>query len=70
MFQKLRNTTSKNKRVSTFDEKEVFGVSKIRNASLKENGVTPGFKAKTKCSSYVCPGTICHTNDQNHNISE
>jgi hypothetical protein len=32
--------------------------------------VTPGFKAKTRCSSYVCLGTICHTYDQNYSISE
>jgi hypothetical protein len=24
-------------------------------------GVTPSFKIKTECSSYVCPGIICHT---------
>jgi hypothetical protein len=27
--------------------------------------VTPGFKAKTRCSSYVYPGASCHTYDQN-----
>jgi hypothetical protein len=27
--------------------------------------VTPGFKAKTRCSSYVCPGSSCHTYGQN-----
>jgi hypothetical protein len=26
--------------------------------------VTPGFKAKTRCSSYVCPGSSCHTYGQ------
>jgi hypothetical protein len=30
-------------------------------------GVTPGFKAKTRCSLYVCPGSSCHTYDQNVN---
>jgi hypothetical protein len=29
--------------------------------------VTPGFKAKTRCSSYVCPGSSCHTYGQNVN---
>jgi hypothetical protein len=24
-------------------------------------GVRPGFEAKTRCSSYVCPGSSCHT---------
>jgi hypothetical protein len=28
-------------------------------------GVTPGFKAKTRCSSYVCSGSSCHTYGQN-----
>jgi hypothetical protein len=27
--------------------------------------VTPSFKAKTRCSSYVCPGSSCHTYGQN-----
>jgi hypothetical protein len=27
--------------------------------------VTPGFKAKTRCSSYVCPESSCHTYGQN-----
>jgi hypothetical protein len=27
--------------------------------------VTPGFKAKTRCSSHVCSGSSCHTYDQN-----
>jgi hypothetical protein len=30
--------------------------------------VTPGFKAKTRCSSYVCPGSSCHTYGQSVNI--
>jgi hypothetical protein len=30
--------------------------------------VTPGFNAKTRCSSYVCPGSSCHTYDQNVSI--
>jgi hypothetical protein len=29
--------------------------------------VTPSFKAKTRCSSYVCPGSSCHTYGQNLN---
>jgi hypothetical protein len=29
--------------------------------------VTPGFKAKTRCSSYVCLESSCHTYDQNVN---
>jgi hypothetical protein len=29
--------------------------------------VTPSFKIKTRCSSYVCPGSSCHTYDQNVN---
>jgi hypothetical protein len=29
------------------------------------DGVTPGFKAKTRCSSYVCLGSSCHTYGQN-----
>jgi hypothetical protein len=27
--------------------------------------VTSSFKAKTRCLSYVCPGSSCHTYDQN-----
>jgi hypothetical protein len=27
--------------------------------------VTPSFNAKTRCSSYVCPGSNCHTYGQN-----
>jgi hypothetical protein len=27
--------------------------------------VTPSFKANTRCSSYVCPGSSCHTYCQN-----
>jgi hypothetical protein len=30
--------------------------------------VIPGFKAKTICLSYVCPGSSCHTYGQNMNI--
>jgi hypothetical protein len=29
---------------------------------------TPGFKAKTRCSSYVCRWSSCHTNGQNVSI--
>jgi hypothetical protein len=29
--------------------------------------VTPSFQANTRCSSYVCPGSICHTYGQNVN---
>jgi hypothetical protein len=28
----------------------------------------PVFKAKTRCSSYVCPGPSCHTYGQNVSI--
>jgi hypothetical protein len=31
-------------------------------------GVTLSFKAKTRCSSYVCVGSSCHTYGQNVNI--
>jgi hypothetical protein len=30
-------------------------------------GVTPDFNAKIRCSSYVCPGSSCHTYGQNVN---
>jgi hypothetical protein len=30
--------------------------------------VTPSFKAKTRCSSYVCSGSSCHTHGQSVNI--
>jgi hypothetical protein len=33
----------------------------LRSTQIWYHSVTPGFKAKTKCSSYVCLGTICHT---------
>jgi hypothetical protein len=29
------------------------------------SAVTASFKAKTRCSSYVCPGSSCHTYGQN-----
>jgi hypothetical protein len=29
--------------------------------------VTPSVKAKTTCSSYVCPGSSCHTYGRNVN---
>jgi hypothetical protein len=29
---------------------------------------TPDFKIETRCSSYVCPGSSCHTYGQNGNI--
>jgi hypothetical protein len=32
--------------------------------------VTPGFEAKTRCSSYVCPGSSCHTYGQNVNTEK
>jgi hypothetical protein len=32
--------------------------------------VTPGFKIKTRCSSYVCPGSSYHTYDQNVNTEK
>jgi hypothetical protein len=34
----------------------------------KRPSVTPGFKIKARCSSYVCPGSSCHTYGQNVNI--
>jgi hypothetical protein len=33
-----------------------------------ELSVTPGFKTKTRCSSYVCPRSSCHTYGQNVSI--
>jgi hypothetical protein len=35
--------------------------------SCRGEPITPGFKAKTRCSSYVCPGSSCHIYDQNVN---
>jgi hypothetical protein len=32
---------------------------------MEEADVTPDFKIKTRCSSYVCPGLIYHTYGQN-----
>jgi hypothetical protein len=32
--------------------------------------VTPDFMAKTRCSLFVCLGTIYHTYSQNYSISE
>jgi hypothetical protein len=32
--------------------------------------VTPGSKAKTRYSSYICPGIICHAYNQNYSITE
>jgi hypothetical protein len=29
--------------------------------------VTPSFKIKTRCPSYVCPGSSCHTYSQDVN---
>jgi hypothetical protein len=39
----------------------------IREIKLAMKNVTPGFKAKTRCASYVCPGSSCHTYGQNVN---
>jgi hypothetical protein len=35
--------------------------------SVKELGVTPSFKFKIRCSSYICLGLSCHTYGQNVN---
>jgi hypothetical protein len=37
------------------------------HGEVRSVGVTPGFKAKTRCSSYVCPISSCHTYNQNLN---
>jgi hypothetical protein len=37
----------------------------LLQGSANEVGVTPSFKSKTRCSSYVCPGSSCHTYGQN-----
>jgi hypothetical protein len=36
--------------------------------SIRTTNVTPSFEAKTRCTSYVCPGSSCHTYGQNVNI--
>jgi hypothetical protein len=36
-----------------------------RKEATHGSGVTPSFKAKTRCSSCVCLGSSCHTYDQN-----
>jgi hypothetical protein len=43
--------------------------ARLYSALQRSDGrhVTPGFKAKTRCSSYVCPGSSCHTYDHNLN---
>jgi hypothetical protein len=40
---------------------------KIKQISNDGVIVTPSFKAKTRCSSYVCPRSSCHTYGQNVN---
>jgi hypothetical protein len=37
------------------------------SALLCSLNITPDFKTKTRCSSYVCPGSSCHTYGQNVN---
>jgi hypothetical protein len=44
-----------------------FTTARLPLHRSRTNGVTPGFKAKTRCSSYVCPGSSCHTYGQNVN---
>jgi hypothetical protein len=39
-----------------------------RPSLTKTQAVASGFKAKTRCSSYVCPGSSCHIYDQYVNI--
>jgi hypothetical protein len=36
-------------------------------AMAAEGSVTPGFKIKVRCLSYVYPGSSCHTYGQNVN---
>jgi hypothetical protein len=43
-------------------------IQDMKTYSQTSTFVTPGFKAKTICSSYVCLGSRCHTNGQNVNI--
>jgi hypothetical protein len=49
-------------------QEHVIGVALTQESEGKEcvmayvsRSVTPGFKAKTRCSSYVCSGSSCHT---------
>jgi hypothetical protein len=39
----------------------------LRSTRLSYHSITPGFKAKTRCSLYVCLGSSCHTYVQNMN---
>jgi hypothetical protein len=44
-----------------------FHVSFILIYTCVSGLVTPGFKIKIRCSSYVCPRSNCHAYDQNVN---
>jgi hypothetical protein len=44
-----------------------FAAGRRENGLLDLGDVTPGLKAKTRCSLYVCPGSSCHTYSQNVN---
>jgi hypothetical protein len=60
--------------VTSFGIKEIVGnhltTGRITKWALELMGldVTPSFKIKTRCSSYVCLGSSCHTYGQNVNI--
>jgi hypothetical protein len=45
-----------------------IGLRPTVNTTLITTSVTLSFKAKTRCSLYVCPGSSCHTYGQNVNI--
>jgi hypothetical protein len=47
--------------------KEITGAGGRGYIGGNAHHVTPGLKAKTKCSLCVCPGSSCHTYDQNIN---
>jgi hypothetical protein len=40
----------------------------MRQDGPGQASVTHGFRVKTRCSSYICPGSSCHTYGQNVNI--
>jgi hypothetical protein len=42
--------------------------AELEERAEKMANITPGFKAKIRCSSYVCPGSSCHTYGQNVSI--
>jgi hypothetical protein len=41
------------------------GLKVLKVSGFQSMSVTTGFKAKTRCSSYVCPRSSCHTYGQN-----